>query len=162
MGKEKGGWAPLHVMRCMSKEEFDRYRKGEVLRNLSTHQGQRTDAIGFCFFPVSRASETIEERLRYLAGIVSFDVVAVFATEPGIWLTPATGYYRNPKFDLEAINRLEVATSIMNKRTEYCTTVYDKQMLKLEAWGRPYWIPSGGWQIQWTKGQKQVRWLYDR
>lgn len=161
MGKNREGWASLYVMRCMSMEEFKRYQRGEILRNLSTHQDSKTDAIGFCFFPVSKASETVEERIRYLAGIVSLDVVAVFATEPGIWLSHAHGWYRNPRLDVKALNRLEVATNIMTKKSEYCTTVYDKEMLSLVAYGTPYWMESGGWWIQWHKGGNRVRRIED-
>ena len=156
MGANKIGWAPLYVMRCMSKEEFSRYKNGETLRNLNTHGGWKTDAIGFCFFPVSRTCESVEQRLRYLAGIVSLDIVAVFATTPGTWLTRATGWYRNPDFDIQAFNRLEVVNSAMTKKTEFCTTVYDKSMLKLIGWGRPYYITGHGWYVQWQQGKNQI------
>lgn len=161
MSKEKGGWKPLYLMRCMSQEEFDKYKRGEVLRNLSTHQDANTDAIGFCFFPVSSECEPVHKRLRYLSGIVSLDVVVVFATEPGIFLHRATGYYRNPKYDISALRTLEITSDVQIKRTEFCTTVYDKQMLRLVAYGTPYWIESNGWWIQWHKGMEQVRRLED-
>lgn len=150
-------WRPMYVMRCMSREEFDRYRKGETLRNLSVHQGQATDAIGFCFFPVSQASETVEERIRYLAGVASLEVVAVFVTEPGIYLHRATGVYRNPKRGLEARWTYESLARMTMRRTEFCTTVYDKETLRLVAYGTPHWIDSGGWFVQWHKGGNQVR-----
>lgn len=153
MGANKTGWAPLHVMRCMSKGEFVRYKNGETLRTLSTHQGSKTDSIGFCFFPVGHACESIESRLSYLAGIVSLDIVAVFATKPGVWLTRSSGYYRNPDYD---INKLEVANSTLVKKTEFCTTVYDKDMLELCGWGRPYYVMGHGWWIQWLKGKGRI------
>lgn len=156
MGKSKIGWAPLYVMRCMSKEEFARYKNGETLRNLSTHSGQKTDSIGFCFFPVGHACERIEDRLHYLSGIVSMDVVAVFATKPGVWLTKSTGWYRNPDFDAAAMRRLEVATSILTRKIEFCTTVYDKDMFDLVGWGKPYYVTGHGWYIQWQKGKGRI------
>lgn len=156
MGKSKEGWAPMRLMRCMSLAEFKKYMAGETLRNLSTHQGQKTDAIGFCFFHVSRSSETIEERIRYLAGIVSLDCVCVFATRPGTWLTRATGYYRNIDIDMDKLDKLEVATScLMAQKAEYCTTVYDKGMLSLIAVGKPYW--RDGWHVKWVMGGKKVQ-----
>ena len=64
MGANKIGWAPLYVMRCMSKEEFSRYKNGETLRNLNTHGGWKTDAIGFLLKPLT--TEGIKAQLRKL------------------------------------------------------------------------------------------------
>lgn len=153
MGYKNDAWVPLHLMRCMSKVEFVRYKNGETLRNLSTHQGWKTDSIGFCFFPVGHACERIEDRLHYLSGIVSFDVVAVFATKPGVWLTRSYGYYRDTSCD---VDKLEVVNSPLVKKTEFCTTVYDKDMLNLVGWGRPYWLTGHGWWIQWLKGKGRI------
>lgn len=146
----------LTVMRCMSKAELVAYCKGEVMRNLSTHPGQRTNSIGFCFFPVSHASDRIVDRLRYLAGIVNMEVVAVFETIPPARLTVAEGYYANP-IAYDKLDLLEIFNMPAQKKTEYCSTVYDKDMLKLLAVGTPYRdMASGEWRVHWHKGGKIV------
>ena len=143
------------VMRCMSKNELIAFRRGDVLRNLSTHQGQRTDAIGFCFFPVGPESDKITERLRYLAGIVNLEVVAVFEAINGARLTPAWGHYASP--ETYNMDLLEIFIAKTVKRREFCTTVYDRNMLRLLAVGTPYRDRSSNeWVVCWHKGGKVV------
>lgn len=145
----------LTVMRCMSKAELVAYRKGEVMRNLSTHPGQRTNSIGFCFFPVGPNCDKITTRLQYLSGIVNMEVVAVFETIPPARLTIAHGYYTSP--DARRVDRLEIISTATFKRTEFCTTVYDNDMLKLLSVGTPYKdMASGEWRVIWHKGGKIV------
>lgn len=149
----------LWLMRCMSVGELREFLEGKTLRNLSTHDSKRTDSIGFCFFPVGDRGETIEQRIRYLAGIATLDCVCVFHTINGTWLTKSTGYYRSLELDTSKVSLLEIATTstYSTAKTEFCTTVYDRDMLKLKAVGRPYYDPGAKeWRVDWISGENTV------
>lgn len=102
--------------RFCSKEEFEAYKRGDVLVNETNHSIQRgnaTTSIGFCFF-----AEKPEEAKHWLSGIVDFDVcvtVEVSDTE----VKKSKGRYGN--IDLSGVLY----------KTEYCCTTYDKKRFRL-------------------------------
>lgn len=61
--------------RYMSGEEFEKYQRGEVLKNKTDHRknGEHTDSVGFCFFP-----EDPKDAHHWLSGIVTDEVCATF------------------------------------------------------------------------------------
>ena len=98
----------IYLMRCMSLAELEEYERGNILINKSRHRGQATNAVGFCFFPVSAQSDTVAQRIRYLAGIVSLEAVAVFRSKKKRF-RKACGRYRNYKKDADSLRRLELS-----------------------------------------------------
>ena len=81
----------MKIFRYMSKKEFDKLIKGEVLKNNKHHQGH-TNSVGFCFMKV----DDNEPRYAYefLSGVVDDDVCVVFETNKK--LTKSYGVYADP------------------------------------------------------------------
>lgn len=138
----------MRYVRFMSIEELDEYLRGEKLENHTVwkDRGNKTDSVGFCFFD---DSESPEERLKYYSrGITcTTDVWAVFEQIGGEPLKKCTGIYRDPEKDNASIEQ-KMLEAIMAVRcgvfpdvptmevTEYSTTEYSQETLKLVAVGR--------------------------
>ena len=106
----------MKILRFMSNAEFDKYKKGDVLKNDKKHSGF-TDSIGFCFLNYEKYEP--EYAYKFLSGIVSEDVCVVFETDKT--LTKHYGQYAEPYgsfFD----------TFIAD---EYCINEYNKDDFKL-------------------------------
>lgn len=106
----------MKIFRFMSKVEFEEYMKGTLLLNNKKHVGQ-TFSQGFCFLDYNEYKP--EDAIKFLSGIVSFDVCAVFETNKK--LNKSYGLYHKP-------NTYPEEKFVAN---EYCTTMYDNQKLKL-------------------------------
>ena len=146
----------IYLMRCMSLAELEEYERGNILINKSRHRGQATNAVGFCFFPVSAQSDTVAQRIRYLAGIVSLEAVAVFRSKKKRF-RKACGQYRNYKKDADSLRRLELSGyGETCQKTEFCTETYSNKTMDLIAVGVPYWN-GVGWSVIWVKGEEEVK-----
>lgn len=106
----------MKVFRFMSKVEFEEYMKGTLLLNNKKHVGQ-TFSQGFCFLDYNEYKP--EDAVKFLSGIVNFDVCAVFETKKK--LNKSQALYHLP-------NTYPPKKFVAN---EYCTTMYDNQKLKL-------------------------------
>ena len=138
----------MRYVRFMSIEELGKYLRGEKLKNHTVwkDRGDKTDSVGFCFFD---DSESPEERLEYYSrGITcTTDVWAVFEQIGGEPLKKRTGIYRDPEKDNASIEQkmLEAFTAVLHgvfpdiptmEVTEYSTTEYSQETLRLVAVGR--------------------------
>lgn len=137
----------MRYVRFMSIEELEKYLRGEKLKNNTVWKdgGYKTDAVGFSFFD---DSEPPQKRLEYYSrGITcTTDVWAVFERIGGEPLRKCTGTYRDPKKDNASIKQkiLEALTAALCGKfpdiptmevTEYSTTEYSKETLRLVAVG---------------------------
>lgn len=147
----------MRYVRFMSIEELGKYLRGEKLKNHTVwkDRGGKTDSVGFCFFD---DSEPPQKRLEYYSrGITcSTDVWAVFEQISGEPLKKCTGIYRDPEKDNASIEQkmLEALTAALGGKfqdiptmevTEYSTTEYSQETLKLVEVGREgrygiYWL----------------------
>ena len=138
----------MRYVRFMSIEELGKYLRGEKLENHTVwkDRGDKTDSVGFCFFD---DSEPPQKRLEYyFRGITcSTDVWVVFEQISGEPLRQCTGIYRDPEKDNASIEQkmLEAITAVLcgvfpdvptMEVTEYSTTEYSQETLKLVAVGR--------------------------
>lgn len=106
----------MKIFRFMSKEEFNKYLKGDKLINKTEHIGY-TNSKGFCFMNL----EDYEPEYAYLflSGIVSTGVCVVFETNKkltktyGIYAEPYGGFFDSFTSD------------------EYCIEKYSKNDFKL-------------------------------
>lgn len=143
----------MKIFRFMSKEEFEKYKNNFTVKNNKKHEA-KTNSIGFCFFNMEEY--TPEEAMRFLSGIVSFDVCAIFETKEklnktfGIYAKPikSTG---NPFEDL-----LNLFSGFTDKFTanEYCITEYNKKTMKLLKYSEEIWK-------QWKplEEQSKLKWI---
>ena len=106
----------MKIFRFMSSEEFEKYINGEILINNKNHKGQ-TFSYGFCFLNYDEYSP--KDAIKFLSGIVSFNVCAVFETKKK--LHESRGLYHKP-------NTYPPEKFVAK---EYCTTLYDNQKMKL-------------------------------
>ena len=68
----------MKVFRFMSKEEFEKYLKGETLTNATDHSKMHgSDAVGFCFLEF-KGIESVRKAFLFLIGLVNTDVLVVF------------------------------------------------------------------------------------
>ncbi len=143
----------VKVFRFMSKEEFEKYRNGEILINTAKHIA-KTNSKGFCF--LSFEDFTPEEAMHFLSGIVNFEVCAIFETNTR--LTKSYGVYAEPinstANTLKDIMSLFQAFYNRFTATEYCTTEYDKKKMKLLKYSENIWE-------QWRKLEEQgsLKWI---
>ena len=106
----------MKLFRFMSKEEFNKYLKGEELINEIKHIGN-TNSKGFCFMNCEDYEP--EYAYQFLSGVVDTEVCVVFETNKK--LTKSYGEYADPYgsfFD-----------SFVSD--EYCTEKYSKKDFKL-------------------------------
>lgn len=108
------------VHRFMSKREYDALMAGNVLHNETDHKalGQKSDSVGFCFFP-----ESPDEAIHWLSFIVDADV-CVTMDIPDPMLQESKGRYRDVEKD-KGSNLFDVPPTLW--RTEYCLTEYSLQ-----------------------------------
>lgn len=136
----------------MSKKEFEKYNKGEILINTKKHDG-KTNSIGFCFLNLE--DYTPEKALHFLSGIVSFDICAVFETDE--ILNETYGIYaKEIKSSGDIVKDLMNLLNNFNEKftaNEYCTTEYDNKKFKLIKYSEDIWS-------QWIprEEQKELKW----
>lgn len=142
----------MYVLRFMSKEEFEKYKKNSLLKNSTKHDG-KTNSVGFCFLDAEEY--TPEEAMHFLSGIATFDICAVFETN--IKLNKTYGIYAKP---IKTTGN--VLTDLINlysgymdhfKANEYCITEYSRQTMKLIKYSEDIWS-------QWdpTECQSKLKW----
>lgn len=128
----------MKVFRFMSKEEFEKFTKGENLLNNTKHKG-KTSSVGFCFFDIENVE--IKNAIHFLSGIVSFDVCAVFETEKKN-LKKGYGIYAK-HLKSTGILALDLYNAITNReniqQTEYSTTAYNNESFKLIKYSKDIW-----------------------
>ncbi len=143
----------VKVFRFMSKEEFEKYRNGEILINTAKHIA-KTNSKGFCF--LSLKDFTPEEAIHFLSGIVNFEVCAVFETDE--ILTKSYGIYAKPIKDtgntLKDLMNLFYGFNNGFTASEYCATEYDNKEMKLLKYSENIWE-------QWRKLEEQgsLKWI---
>lgn len=115
------------LMRFMGVNELAAFLAGQELENHTDwrKKAQSTDSKGFCFFDLS---ESPEERLKYLAGVVDRSFVAVFEVEDGVKLRESSGRYAIPGHG-------DVFPPPMQKKREYSTERYSSRTFKIKRFG---------------------------
>lgn len=148
----------MKLIRFMNSLELIRYQNGGVIRSNVrwSATGLRSESVGICFFD---DSESPEERLRYVAGVVDTDTCAVFETVPFVRIQPAEseGVYRDPDEPLPSLKDLLSGWfgSIRTRRIrEWCLPEYSKQTLRLIRFGYPF-RDRDGWKVEW-EGKKEA------
>lgn len=139
----------MKLIRFMGAVELNKYLNGETLTNITdwNKAGQRSGSKGFCFFD---DSEPPEERLKYVAGVVNTEIVAIFRPVPfaKLELTESYGIYRDEKRNLPTLTDLLTRDFKEKRVREYSTTKYNAQILQLEKLGVPERYPER-WRIAW-------------
>lgn len=144
----------MRLVRFMGKYEFRKFMVGKTLYNDTEWRlcGQKTDAVGFCFFD---DSQDHAERLRYAAGAVDASVCVVFDVLDENGLQDATGTYRDPDAKLFSGKTIRVS--------EKCCRSYSNKTMELIMLGHPvilgYKDGKGiEWSIDWvyTKGEEDA------
>lgn len=148
----------MKVFRFMSYEEFEKYKKGQVLVNNTKHTG-KTNSVGFCFLDADEID--VKKALHFLSGIASFDVCAVFETNKK--LNKTYGEYAKPIKEYNKENPLESIMDLLthsadipeNRMTinEYCTKKYSKADFRLIKYSENIW---NQWNI--IDNQKELIW----
>ena len=131
----------MKVFRFMSKAEFDKFNKGETLKNDKDHsKNNKSQSIGFCFFNLDDVIP--EEAMHFLSGIVSFDVCALFEVDEKL-LTKSQAYYaKEAEWTGNFLDDLLMALSGVIERElrdEYCIKEYNNKIFKLEKWATDCW-----------------------
>ena len=143
------------LIRFMSIQEMEKYLAGEVLRNNTTWKRiNKTTSTGFCFFP---AEPEPEQRLHYVSGVVSFDVVAVFELAAPIMLKKGVGKYRDPEQDtMQSLFEALYTKPKMMEVEEYSLTEYSKQTLKLIRMGTVVLGRDCEWHLIWGENKSDL------
>lgn len=132
----------MKLFRFMSKKEFDKLIKGEVLTNNKEHKGH-TNSKGFCFMDVEDNSP--EYAYEFLSGIVSDDVCVVFETDKK--LKKSYGVYADPYgrfFDTITEN-------------EYCTKKYSLKDFKIVEMAIPVFsLDEKEQEWEWTSNVNEM------
>ncbi|MBM6865694.1 hypothetical protein H6A66_11020 [Bacteroides caecigallinarum] len=105
----------MTLHRFCSQEEFDCYKRGELLINEKDHsktRGTATTSVGFCWF-----TENPEEAKYRLSGIVDFDVCITVETDAANVMESKGRYVVN------GVRGVYL--------TEYCCTSYDNKRFRL-------------------------------
>lgn len=147
----------MMIFRFMSKEEFDKYNRDEVLVNTTEHIA-KTNSIGFCFFDMITCNP--EYASNFVSGIVNLEICAVFEVDKK-YLKETYGIYHNPKYRanslLDAVMSWNDETHKM-KVKEYCTTQYSNKNFKLIRYSedilRQHFITNKE-KFNWKEGIKQ-------
>ena len=132
----------MKIFRYMSKKEFDKLIKGELLKNNKHHQGH-TNSVGFCFMKV----DDNEPRYAYkfLSGVVDDDVCVVFETNKK--LTKSYGVYADPYGSFFATITED----------EYCTKEYSIEDFKIIKMTIPdFWKEEWEWETDINKIVKKL------
>ena len=140
----------MKLVRFMGPEELQKYLSGEVLRNdMSWKYISKSSSVGFCFFP---ADPPPEQRLHYLSGVVSFNVVAEFETIGPLMIRKGAGRYRDPEQDdPKSLAEAIFTAPRMMEVEEYSMREYSLQSLRLLRIGRVT-LQAGqpDWRIKWA------------
>lgn len=144
----------MRLIRFMGAVELNKYLNGETLTNITDWRkaGQRSGSRGFCFFD---DSETPEERLPYVSGVVDTELVVTFEVVPfaKIDLHEGFGRYRDTEKDMPTLEELLTFANIKFKKVrEYSLMEYSNQNLRLLNVGKP--IRGDGWEIDWEKNEE--------
>ncbi len=105
----------------MSEAEYECLISGGKLMNATDHareRGQRTDAVGFCFF-----TEPPEEAIHWLSGCCYPDWCVTMEV-PDTLLRPATATYRDPKKDDLMKGPIFSGNRPTMQKREWCCTQY--------------------------------------
>ena len=140
------------IFRFMSKNEFEKYRSGEILKNEKIHQG-KTNSIGFCFFNIEDFKP--ERAMHFLSGVVTLDICAVFETSKKLNKTMGTYAKLPPSSGSAIIDYIRIMNGIIERfdATEYCTTMYNNKDFKLLKYSDDIWK-------QWIPGEKESKILW--
>ena len=135
------------------KENKKKFNKNITLVN-ETIQQRRTNSIGFCFLSID--DYTPEKALHFLSGIANFDVCVVFETTKE--LNKTYGEYANP-IKRTGDMRIDLFNLIMGftdkfTATEYCTTEYNNQTIKVIKYSENIWQ-----QWQPSEEQSNLEWI---
>lgn len=142
----------MKIFRFMSKNEFEKYRSGQLLINKTIHQG-KTNSIGFCFFNIDDYRP--ERAMHFLSGVVTLDVCAVFETNKRLNKTMGTYAKLPPSTGNAVIDYIRVMYGMVDKfdAAEYCTTTYNNKEFKLLKYSEDIWK-------QWRPGEEEskIKW----
>lgn len=135
-------------IRFMGTDEIERYLNGETLVNTKNWRGigKGTDSVGFCFF-----DDTVspEDRIEYLTGVTSMDMVAVFEAAESTRFKESYGKYRDPEKESGSslLDILFCPPPLMEVK-EYSITEYNQGTMRLVKLGIPE-IKFDGHSIDW-------------
>jgi hypothetical protein len=140
----------------MSRNEFEKFMKGEQLWNPNTHENQKTNSKGFCFLNLDEYKP--EEALHFLTGIVNFEVCAIFEVEEkilnktwGIYAKPLEKNY-NEESPIASIFKILYGYTDSFRANEYCISSYSKRKFNLIKYAIPNWNNREKWE--WFQGWK--------
>ena len=144
----------LEVFRFMSEEEFEKFKKGEILQNNKKHTS-KTNSVGFCFLDLKDYKPY--KAMHFLSGIVSFDVCAIFEVDRNK-LKQTWGVYAKPiaytgNFLIDLLNLYNDYEKKFTA-TEYCTTKYNNKDFKLINYSKNLWK-----QYDKLEEQKELNWI---
>ena len=124
-------------VRFMGIEEMRKYLRGEKLEN---HMKWIWGSVGFCFFDMAVRPE---ERIEYLTGNLTMEIVAEFERIDKTPMREAMGQYRDPKggFFTLPIPRMKVK--------EYSVEEYNQDTMRLVRVG--YVADSWNRKIAWME-----------
>lgn len=139
----------MKIFRFMSKNEFEKYRSGEILENKTIHQG-RTNSIGFCFFNIDDVRP--ERAMHFLSGVATLDICAVFETNKKLNKTKGTYAKLPPSTGNVLIDYIRILNGLVDRfdENEYCTTEYSNKDFKLLKYSEDIWQ-------QWKPGEEESK-----
>ena len=134
----------MELFRFMSKEEFSKLIKGEVLYNYTIHIG-KTNSVGFCFLSLKEYKP--EEAIHFLSGIVNMEVCVKIRTKDkfkksyGIY---AKSLNKTQNVDVELFFDLLLGLSKIEKMkvTEYTCKKYSLENIEILSYAKPIWGKS--------------------
>lgn len=141
----------MRYVRFMGEKELIRYLRGGRLKNTTNwkEKAKNTGSEGFCFFDDSVKPE---ERIEYLTGVVDMEWVVVFEPIGSVDFKESTGLYRDPEQDSpDSIFAAFFEPIAMMPVKEYSLTEYDKENLRLVAFGKPYMTEGRRYAVHWDK-----------
>lgn len=114
----------MKFYRYCSREEYQKFQRGELLENLTQY---RDDCQGFCFFSFKDLQEA-QHTLHQLTGIVTPEMLMILETNKP--LNKSQGKYAKPlPKDADFFDFFNPLLAEM--KDEYCTTAYNKEDFKL-------------------------------
>lgn len=142
----------MKIFRFMSRNEFEKYRSGQLLINKTIHQG-KTNSIGFCFFNIDDYRP--ERAMHFLSGVATLDVCAIFETNKRLNKTKGTYAKLPPSTGNALIDYIRVLNGMVYKfdAAEYCTTTYNNKEFKLLKYSEDIWK-------QWRPGEEESKILW--
>lgn len=127
----------MKIFRFMSKEEFEKFQKGEILHNTTKHKA-KTNSVGFCFLNLEEYNP--EYAFHFLVCVANVEMCVVFETEKE--LNKTYGEYAVPM--LPGATLADFIKNFGNSFTanEYCTETYSKNDFKLIKYAEPDFLHS--------------------